>query len=234
MPRCMVSDPTTGKPCGRPTARAAKQGLNAYICRHHQCYLQRHGSTWRNSPAAPTLRPYLAATLSYIGSQRTDPFINAALNGLQGIMDTSGPTEIATRLRGLPPAHRAQIALARLREAGIKPERLLAIALAVSALIENEPALVHRTREWRIVAIAKAAHRLASGYHRVWEVRDAGGRVAQRTEMHAYPRSSGRVLRHLGEMIEKECELVIDHHLAGVLAVKAARDARTAAPPAPP
>ena len=38
--------------------------------------------------------------------------------------------------------------------------------------------------------------------------------------MHAYPRSSGRVLRHLGEMIEKECELVIDHHLAKVLAAK--------------
>jgi hypothetical protein len=50
-------------------------------------------------------------------------------------------------------------------------------------------------------------------------------------EMHAYPRSAGRVLRHLGEMIEKECELVIDHHLSGVLALKAARDGRATAPP---
>jgi hypothetical protein len=138
-------------------------------------------------------------------------------------MVASGPTEIATRLRGLPPNQRARIALARLREARIEPERLLAIVLAVSALIEDAPSAVHRTREWRIVAIAKAVHRLASGYHRVWEVRDDSGRVAQRSEMHAYPRSSGRVLRYLGEMIEKECELVIDHYLATVLALKAAR-----------
>jgi hypothetical protein len=124
--------------------------------------------------------------------------------------------------------------LARLREANIKPERLLAIAVAVSALIEADPAAVHRIREWRIVAIAKAAHRLASGYHRVWEVRDDNGRLTQRTEMHAYPRSSGRVLRYLGEMIEKECELVIDHHLSAVLVLKAARDAPTQALPGPP
>jgi hypothetical protein len=140
-------------------------------------------------------------------------------------MDASGPTEIATRLRGLAPERRAKIALARLREANVKPERLLAIALAINAFILDDPAKVHRTREWRIVAVAKAAHRLASGYHRVWEVRDEGGRVAQRTEMHAYPRSSGRALRFLGEMIERECELVIDHHLSAVLTLKATREA---------
>src|SRR6185312_16364261 len=101
-----------------------------------------------------------------------DPFVIAAFAGLSGIMASAGPVEIATRLRGLPPERRAKIALARLREANIKPERLLAIPLAVAALIEDVPATIHRIPEWRIVAIAKAAHRLASGYHRVWEVRD--------------------------------------------------------------
>lgn len=148
-------------------------------------------------------------------------------------MASAGPVEIATRLRGLPPEHRAKIALARLREADIKPERLLAIPLAVAALIEDAPATVHRTTEWRIVAIAKAAHRLASGTHRIWPVAQPDGRT-KHIEMHAYPRSSGRVLRHLGEMIEKECELVIDHRLSGVLAVKAAREGRLMVPPAPP
>jgi hypothetical protein len=135
-------------------------------------------------------------------------------------MASAGPVEIATRLRGLSPERRAKIALARLREANIKPERLLAIPLAVAALIEDVPATVHRTCEWRIVAIAKAAHRLASGTHRQWPVPQPDGRT-KHIEMHAYPRSSGRVLRHLGEMIEKESELVIDHHGAEVLALKA-------------
>lgn len=234
LPRCTVADPITGKACGRPTARAAKKGLSGFTCRYHQAHRQRHGSHWCKTPSGATLRAYLACSLSYIGSHRTDPYVKAALDGLQGIMDSSGQSEIATRLRGQPPEQRARVALARLREANVKPARLLAIAVAVSALIESDPAATHRIREWRIVAIAKAAHRLASGYHRVWEVRDEGGRVAQRTEMHAYPRSSGRVLRYLGEMIEKECELVIDHHLAGVLALKAARDVRRAVPPATP
>ncbi|HEY5379691.1 MAG TPA: hypothetical protein VIJ78_09150 [Pseudolabrys sp.] len=168
-----------------------------------------------------TLKPYLSAALSFIGAHRADPFVSAALIGIGGIMASAGPVEIATRLNGLPPAHRARIALARLREADIKPERLLAIPLAVAALIEAAPETVHRTTEWRIVAIAKAAHRLASGTHRIWPVAQPDGRT-KHIEMHAYPRSSGRVLRYLGEMIEKEAELVIDHHLVGVFALKAA------------
>jgi len=148
-------------------------------------------------------------------------------------MASAGPVEIATRLRGLPPERRARIALARLREANIKPERLLAIPLAVAALIEDAPATVHRTKEWRIVAIAKAAHRLASGTHRIWPVAQPDGRT-KHIEIHAYPRSSGRVLRYLGEMIEKECELVIYHHLSGALASETVRGGRAAVRPATP
>jgi hypothetical protein len=179
------------------------------------------------------LKPYLSAALSFIGAYRADPFISGALTGMGGIMASAGPVEIATRLKGLPPAHRARIALARLREADIKPERLLAIPLAVAALIEDAPGTVHRTMEWKIVAIAKAAHRLASGTHRTWPVAQPDGRT-KHIEMHTYPRSSGRVLRHLGEMIEKECELVIDHHLSAVLSLKATRDGRLIASPVTP
>ena len=222
MPRCTIPDPTTGKACGRQTARAAKKGLSAFTCRYHQAFRQRHGSAWCKSPSGSVLRPYTTAALAYIATRRSDPYISAALTGLDALMDAAGPVEIATRLRGLPPARRAKIALARLREANVQPERLLAIPLAVAALIEDAPDVVHRTQEWRVVAIAKAAHRLASGTHRHWSVPHHDGRQ-QRIELHAYPRSSGRVLRHLGEMIEKECELVIDHHLAAVLALKVAR-----------
>ncbi|AWL92636.2 hypothetical protein CIT37_10745 [Bradyrhizobium ottawaense] len=136
-------------------------------------------------------------------------------------MASAGPAEIGSRLRGLPAERRARIALARLREAGIHPERLLAITIAVHSLIEEAPQVVHRIREWRIVAIAKGCHRLASVY-RPWTFIGADGRV-RRAAIQAYPRSAGRVLRYLGEMIERESEWVIEKHLAGVLALKVAR-----------
>jgi hypothetical protein len=64
------------------------------------------------------------------------------------------------------------------------------IVLAVSALIEEDPKS-HRTKEFRTVQIAKAIHRLASGYHRVWEVEDYNGRK-RRTELHAFLGRLGR------------------------------------------
>lgn len=208
--------------CGQPTQRAAKSGLSATLCRKHVLHRQRHGSPWCPSPTASTLTPYVKTALSFIALDRNDLYVRAALVGLSGLMETAGPVVIATRLRGLPPIQRARVALARLRESKVKPERLLAIALAVHGLINEAPQVVHRIKDWRIVAVAKAAHRLASGYHRVWEMADASGRI-HRTELHAYPRSAGRVLHLLGAMIEKECELVIDHHLAAVLALKVSR-----------
>ena len=219
MARCTnVPNPLTGKACSHPTSRAAKKGLSAFVCRRCQAHRQRHGSFWCPSPPAATLRPYLAASLSYVRSHRTDPFIAAALHGLESLLENAGPVEAATRLRGLSPAVRAKVALARLREASIKPERLLAIVLAVSALMGADPSSVHVTREWRLVATAKATHRLASGTHRRWEAKDHNGKTIKLATLHAYPRSSGQVLRHLGEHLAKECELVLDHHLAAVVA----------------
>jgi hypothetical protein len=152
---------------------------------------------------------------------RADRYISHALAALGALMASAGPADIATRLRGLPAERRARIALARLREAGVHPERLLAITIAVHSLIEEAPQVVHRIREWRIVAIAKACHRLASVY-RPWTFIGADGRV-RRAAKQAYPRSAGRVLRSLGEMIERESGWVTEKHLAAVLALKVAR-----------
>lgn len=217
--------------CGQPTLRAAKTGLAIALCRKHQLHRQRHGSPFCPSPSAAVLKPYLRAANQLIEFRRNDPYVGATLAGVRELTETAGPVVIATRLRGLPPDQRAKVALARLREAGVKPERLLAIALAVCALIEDNPGATHRISEWRIVAIAKAAHRLASGYHRVWRFEDASGRIVQQAELHKYPRSSGRVLRYLGETIEKQCEWVIDRHLAEVVALKVARNAEQASTP---
>lgn len=210
--------------CGLPTQRAAKTGLAVALCRKHQLHRQRHGSAFCPSPPASVLKPYLTAARAVIERNCTDTYVCASIAALSELLDASGSVIIATRLRGLSPAQRSMVALARLREAGVGPERLLAIALAVHALIEDDPAATHRITEWRIVAIAKAAHRLASGYHRVWSLEDASGRIVQQTQLHAYPRSSGRVLRYLGEAIEMQCELVIDRHLVEVVALKVARN----------
>jgi hypothetical protein len=208
--------------CGKPTTRSAKRGLSPTLCRKHVLFRQRHGSTWCPSPTATALRPYIRSAMSFIELHREEPAISAALMELDWAMETAGPVVIATRLRGLSPSQRARVALARLRDAQVRPERLLAIALAVHGLIQEAPVLCHRIKEWRIVAIAKAVHRLSSGYHRVWESADGNGHT-RRTELHAYPRSAGRILRHLGNSIEKECEWVIDRYLAPIVVLKVSR-----------
>lgn len=219
LPRCQIIG------CGKKV-----HGLAIALCRTHLLRRQRWGSAICPPPSAAMLKPYLRAALATIHLTASDTFVSAALNGLQSIMDSSGAVVIATRLRGLSPERRARCAWARLREAGVKPERLLAIALAVHAFVECDPALSHRIREWTLVAIGKAGHRIARNQHPVWEIKDERGRVRKLKARRAFPRSSGRVLRHLGEAIEKQCEWVIDRRLAQVVALKVARDGARGGP----
>ncbi|TXJ25536.1 MAG: hypothetical protein E6Q28_04070 [Afipia sp.] len=168
------------------------------------------------------MKPYLAAATSYVRLRaESDRFIKEALAAIALLLEEAGPTEIATRLKGMSARRRARIALARLRVASIRPERFVAIVLAVTALIEEDPGS-HRVKEFRTVQIAKALHRLASGTHKRWPFVDAYGRKRQ-TEMHAFPRSSGQVLRIMGRAVEKPCEWVVEKHLPGVLALKVKR-----------
>lgn len=218
--RCSIPDPVTGRACGRPTMRAAGIGLATHFCRQHVEHRARHGSHWHGTYSAAKLKPYLSAATSYVRLRApNDAFITAAINAVRAKLAEAGPVEIATRLRGLSAVKRAKIALARLRVANIPPERIVSIVLAVAALIEEDPKS-HRTKEFRTVQACKAVHRLASGTHKVWEIEDHQGRK-RRTELHAYPKSSGRVLRVMGRMLEEPCEWVVEKHVAGVLAYKA-------------
>lgn len=202
--------------------RAAGLGLAAFHCRKHVEHKARHGSHWHGTYSAAELKPYLAAATSYVRLRaESDRFVKQALNAIALLLEEAGPTEIATRLRGMSATRRARIALARLRVAGIKPERFVAIVLAITALIEEDPGS-HRTKEFRTVQIAKALHRLASGTHKRWPFVDAYGRKRQ-TEMHAFPRSSGQVLRIMGRAVEEPCEWVVEKHLPAVLALKIKR-----------
>lgn len=210
--------------CCQPTMRAADVGLASFHCKRHVEHKARHGSHWHGSYRANQLKPYLAAATSYIRPRlEAEPQIKDAITRLALLLEQS-PYEIATRLRGLPAKTRADIAFGRLRKKGIKPERLLAVHLAITALIEEDPGS-HRVKEFRLVQVAKAVHRLASGYHRVWPQQDKNGRNF-RIELHAYARSTGMVLRLIGLAIEERCEWATEKHLPGLLKLKVRRYGR--------
>ncbi|MEQ9689448.1 MAG: hypothetical protein RLO48_06930, partial [Bauldia litoralis] len=190
-------------------------------CRRHVEHHARHGSHWHGSYSAADLKPYLRAAESWIKTHGDDTWLKHDLASVGIMLDTSGRAEPATALRGRSPRERARIALARLRDAGIKPERIVAIALAVHAADREDP-ITPGCQEFREVQIAKAAHRLASGYHRKfdWPMRDGDTGVYV---IHEYARSTGRVLRHLGKAIDEACSHVVAHHLDAVLALKVDR-----------
>ncbi|HAP13624.1 MAG TPA: hypothetical protein DCR50_22750, partial [Afipia sp.] len=68
------------------------------------------------------MKPYLAAATSYVRLRAgSDRLMKAALSAIALLLEEAGPTEIATRLKGMSATRRSRIALARLRVAGIKP-----------------------------------------------------------------------------------------------------------------
>ncbi len=130
-----------------------------------------------------------------------------------------GRVDPAMNLRGQSAEYRARIAFARMRAAEIPTRRLIAIYLGVAALIEDDFGS-HRTREFRIVQAAKAVHRLASGTHRKWDAWDPLTGGTRPVELHAYPRSSGHVLRKIGEALEKACDELARAEVPAVIAMR--------------
>ena len=200
--------------CGRPSQARAGKGFSLYHCRYHIQFRNRHGSFWKGTYRAAELRPYRRAAERYIRAHSADPWIATALASLRSLMDDAGPVErVVDVLHQLTPPQKARAALARLRRAKVPPERLLAIHLAVSGAVSEDPIRPGGPPdEYRLTQIAKAVHRQASGYHSVY---GPGARYDR------YPRSSGLALRHLGRMIEGCCEHVAAEHLKAILELKA-------------
>jgi len=166
----------------------------------------------------------MRAASSYIAPRLlTDPLIRAAVERLAFLIEASS-YERATRLRGLPAKTRADIAFGRLRKAEVKPERLLVIHMALSAILFEAPG-APQSEEFKHVQFAKPTIRLASGWHGRWESLDREGRPHIIT-MHKYPVSSGHVLRLIGAMIDERCAPATIAHLQGVLALKVRRYGR--------
>lgn len=205
--------------CDRPTALATGKGRAAFHCRYHVQFRARHGSHWCRTYRAAELRPYVIAASAWLAESPQLGPIRASVQELAHILAGAGRVDPAMNLRGQPASYRTRVAFARLREAGIEPRRLLSIYLGVCALIEDDLGS-HRTREFKIVQAAKAVHRLASGTHRSWEMFNPLGPDIH-TELHAYPRSSGLVLRKIGEKLEKAGEFLAREAVPKIIAMKA-------------
>lgn len=213
--RCTIPD------CGRLSMVAAGVGLAQTMCQRHVQLRARHGSPWCPTYKAADLKPYLTSAAQHIKQRHAEPYIAHSLMALRALLDGAGRPERAQDIKWKKAPARARIAFARLREANIEPERLLAIHMAVSALILDDNGS-HRVIEYRIVQVAKAAHRLASGTHGRWTQRLTSA-TTRPIPLHVYPKSSGQVLRVMGKAIEECCELATERELQAVRDLKRER-----------
>jgi hypothetical protein len=200
--------------CGRSTRAASGGGLNRLYCRNHEDHFQRHGSYTKGTYTKAQLAPARKVVRQWLEQNRDLPLVKAAIEGARALLDTAGLAEPAFRLRGRSPQERARIAWARLRAAGVAPVKLVEAWLTVELTIAKDPQ-PDRHEEFKRVQAAKLVHRLASGTHKKWEhVAPDGFKVV--TEMHRYPASRGRVLRHMGADLQQLADVLSAHHLADI------------------
>jgi hypothetical protein len=200
---------------------ATGKGLATAWCRAHLERRARHGHETKPSFKASELAPYLRAAMSYIGPRlQSDRFIKDAVMRLTVLLEFA-PFEEATRLRGLRASTRADITFGRLHRGGVKPERFLAAAIAIAAIMRTDTSLPRGDHEFAKVQLGKILHRWRSGTHIVHEMR-VGDRN-YRNELHKYPRSSGQVLRLIGQRVEEICEHATATVLDNVIALKVKR-----------
>jgi hypothetical protein len=211
--------------CGKRARAGTTEGLDTKFCRSHADQHQRHGSPYKKSYTAKEINPYRRAALEWILANEDDVWVKNAIAGVEGLYRQAGPHVEAFRLRGQNPRARAWAAWARLREADVDPRIPLAVWLAVEMVIADDPQGDWHT-EFKQVQAAKIVHRLVSGSHKRWEREIPhpewsslpSKKIVE--EMHVYPQSRGRVLRHIGKDLEEAAALLVDQRLDDVKAFK--------------
>ncbi|WP_461325303.1 hypothetical protein [Bradyrhizobium diazoefficiens] len=138
------------------------------------------------------------AVQRFVTAKQEDVYLLAAEANFERLLQNSGPAQRVADLQYLPPTGKARAALARMRTRNVHPKRLLTIALAVSAAVQDDPVRpIGISGEFRITQIGKRALRTASGYHAVY---------GPRSRYDRYPRSAGRMLRLLGKQMEEAAD----------------------------
>jgi hypothetical protein len=216
MKHCAIPD------CGRLTEAAKGNGLALFHCRYHVQFKARHGSHWHGTYRADEVRPYIWSADEWRHENREMGAVRAARWEIEHRLNRAGRVDPAMNLRGRSAEYRANMAFARLRAADVESERILAIYLGVAALIQDDWKS-HNVREFRLVQAAKAMHRLASGTHRKWDQWNPRTGGTMPYEMHVYPRSSGLVLRKIGELVEKACGDLAAQAVQEIIAAKTTR-----------
>lgn len=203
--------------CPHPARAGTESGLDRRFCRKHADHYSRHGSPYKRSYNAQELTPHRKAARVWLKANREDQWVANAIARVQGLYDRAGARVEAFRLAGLTPRERARAAWARLREAKIDPLKVVEAWLIINAAIKADPQ-PDESLEFRRVQAAKLVHRLASGTHKRW-VREvprmvgvANIPIEEVTELHRYPQSRGKVLRHLGADLEGACQLALEQY----------------------
>jgi hypothetical protein len=197
--------------CANPATAGTQKGLNRLYCRKHEDHYERHGSYFKRSYTAARINPYRRAALRWLRANEADPVVTSSLDRILFLYNEGGRKIDAFRLAGLPPSERARAAWARLRDAEVDPKQPLAAWLAVELVLLDDPQAERKT-EFKRVQAAKLVHRMASGTHKRWDNPWSGGGFGP-VELHKYPASRGRVLRHLGQQLERAAELLVDQRL---------------------
>ena len=177
-------------------------------------------STSRARYPANVVNPYRRAAFEWLLSHQDAFWVKHAVRSVYGLYQRAGRHVEAFRLRGLTPRERAKAHWARLRQHGVDPKLVVAVWLGVEmAVLEDSQA--PSSNEYRRVQAAKIVHRLASGTHKQWGHQSSAGHEsnARVVELHVYPHNRGRILRHIGEDLERACEGLTDQ-MNDVLAFK--------------
>ncbi|MDX1068975.1 hypothetical protein FB004_109185 [Sinorhizobium medicae] len=190
--------------CGKPARAGTDDGLDTRFCRSHADHYARHGSPYKRSYTAQEIGPYRKAAMEWLKANEGDLWVRNAIDRVRTLYETAGLHVEAFRLRGLSPEARAKAAWARLRKANVDPRRVVVAWLAIETIVHDDPQSDTKA-EYKRVQAAKLIHKMASGTHKKW------GDGSDAKQLHVYPRSRGKVLRHMGRDVEQACELLVQH-----------------------
>lgn len=184
--------------CGRLTAASEGSGLHKAYCRAHAEHFRRHGSYSKPSYTACQLAPYRDRAVAWLEEHREDAAVRQGLEQIRVLYRSAGLQEYAFSLAGKEPAVRASALWARLRDRKVDPLAILAVWSSVQECHSDDPQ-PERSLEYRHVQSAKILHRMAGGSHKSW----GGYGGVPKVDLHKYPASRGKVLRHVGRQLER-------------------------------
>jgi len=193
--------------CSHPARAGTGDGLDRRYCRRHADHYQRHGSPFVDSYRAAQLNPNRRAAIDWLLAHPDEFWVKHAIRSVEGLYRRGGAYEEAFRLRGLTPKERAKIHWARLRHFRVDPRVVVAAWLGVKLTVDDD-IQAPSSPEFAQVQAAKVVHRLASGTHKRWK--------STGQELHVYPQSRGRVLRCVGQDLERAVESLEHYHLTKI------------------